>query len=97
MRAVHLADVMAAAQVLVTVPGSERVELRDRMLREAEIADRFTRRLGRLHPRWGNGTLKDVARRRAAGVASRLDDPVYCEAMILVLLGIQRRPRAVHL
>lgn len=97
MRAVQLSDLMAAAQAMVLVADNDRVALRDRMLREAEMADRFTRTLGKIHPLWGNGTLKDVARRHGGDKGAALDDPAACDALILLLKGLRRRPRAVRL
>jgi len=67
MRSVGLGDVAAAARALMAVPEAERAALMRRLLDEAERADRFRRRCGRVHPWLGNGTLmaRALACRRA--------------------------------
>ncbi|MFC6637846.1 hypothetical protein [Sulfitobacter sediminilitoris] len=67
------------------------------MLREAEWADRFTQRLGKVHPVWGNGTLSDAASRRPLAFEVPLDDPEYCACLALVLLHLSHRPRSFHM
>ncbi|QFT59662.1 hypothetical protein FIU94_12580 [Sulfitobacter sp. THAF37] len=89
MRAVLLSDLLAAARALRAAPCDRRAVLCARLLREADWADRYVGRLGRLHPLWGNGTLKAAAEARGRGQAAGLDDPEFrlCLQMVLAALG----------
>ncbi|MFD2739868.1 hypothetical protein ACFSUD_09830 [Sulfitobacter aestuarii] len=91
MRAVLHSDLIAAARALLLVPRDERPALCETMLREADWADRFTRRLGRMHPLWGNGTLLAAARRRDWADEPRVNQPDYCACLLLVLQALAAR------
>ncbi|MEW9918555.1 hypothetical protein AB2B41_03000 [Marimonas sp. MJW-29] len=97
MRSVHVSDVLAVARALRAVPEAQRQGLCAEMIREAELADRYMRRLGKPHPHWGNGTLRDTARRRPMGDALCFDDPQSCRCMAAVMHGLGIRPRSAHL
>jgi hypothetical protein len=62
-------------------------------LQEAEWADRFTRRLGKPHPFWGNGTLLGAAKQRKWAAEPTFDDPAYCTAFEVVLSQLARQKR----
>jgi len=97
MRTILYCDVSAAARVLLGIPKSKRAEMCARMLGEADLADRFLRRKGQVHPRWGNGTLLDAARRREMQAEASFDDADYCACFQEVLRAICRRPRSMFL
>lgn len=92
MRTVFYSDVSAAARVLLGTPPAFRAQVCIRMLREAEVADRFMRRLGKLHPKWGNGTLLATARRRHLNAEPSFDNPEYCDCFRHVLLALHGHP-----
>jgi hypothetical protein len=81
-----------AARSLLHVPQVERANLCARLLSEADIADRYTRRLGKSHPLWGRGTLREVSGRRSVAAERACNDPEYCACLIMVLAGISDRP-----
>lgn len=85
MRAIHHSDITAAARVLLAVPEELRAELCQRMLREAHWADHFTKRTGRLHALWGNGSLRAAAhaRRLAPEPATLAGEYGACMALVL--------------
>jgi hypothetical protein len=97
MRTVLLSDVSAAARVLLGVPKFQRARLCARMLREADHADRYLRKQGKLHPKWGNGTLLAVARTRPLSSEPSFDDVDYCSCFELVLRGLRYHLRAANL
>jgi len=84
MRAVTHGDVVSAARCLLTLPEAERAWAMDRMLMQAHAADRYARRLGRVHPIWGAGTLSDVARAGRLPPEPGLEDRAYCSCLELV-------------
>lgn len=105
VRALLHGDVSNAARALLAAAPAARPGLALRMIREAEAADRHVRRTGRLHPRWGNGSLMAAARRRRLADEPGFDDRDYCRcfAMVLVALAWWRdgarsghRGRAIH-
>lgn len=88
MRPVLLSDLTTAARALLHVPAAQRRALCARIICEAEIADRFTRRLQKQHPRWGNGTLVSASSKRMLAAERACDDPEYCACLSMVLHAI---------
>ena len=94
MRPVLHSDVIAAARAVLAAPEALRANICARLLQEADWADRFTRRLGKPHPLWGNGTLLTAAQRYRQVAEPTFDDPAYCSAFEIVvsqLAGQKRR------
>ncbi len=84
MRPVLHGDVSNAARALLNVPQMLRADLCVRMIREADAADAFARREGRLHPLWGNGSLMSAARKRVLADEPGFDNLEYCACFELV-------------
>lgn len=97
MRTAFYGDVSAAARVLLRLPAAERLNCVRELMRQADGADRYVRRKKKLHPEWGNGTLRDVAMRNAPAAEPSFDDTDYCACFAMVLSQLQRRPRCAHL
>lgn len=93
MRSVSYTDVAATVRVLLAVTPMARRQTLKQLLREAAFADKFVRRLGKLHPKWGNGTLLDAAKRRRMAPELSFDDPEYCKCFSQVVLALSHRPR----
>ncbi len=91
MRPVLHGDVSNAARALLHVPKRLRDDLCARMIREADAADEFAKRHGRLHPLWGNGSLMSAARKRVLADEPGFDDPEYCMCFEMVLRGLIER------
>ena len=85
MRPVLHCDLTAAARALLAAPVSVRGELVARIVQQADFADRYSRRVGKEHCSWGNGTLATAARQYVLADEPTLDNSEYCECMILVL------------
>ncbi len=92
MRPVLHGDVSCAARALYAAAPGRRAALCRLLLRQAELADRHRRSHGRLHPRWGNGSLMAAARKHPMADEPGFDDAVYrrCFIMILEALGARR-------
>lgn len=71
MRTLLLGDIIAAARALMFVESAGRAALLDLMLKEADAAYRFHKRLLKPHPKWGNGSL--MAR---ANIEPQVDEPL---------------------
>lgn len=91
MRAVLLSDVVAAARALRAAPAPRRADLCARLFREADWADRHTRRLGRIHPLWGNGTLLGAAQARRLAPVGTFNDLEYCACFQMVIAGVIKK------
>lgn len=91
MRPLEHIDIRDAARVLLAAPPPTRDGLCHRMLEEAEWADAYTRRIGRQHALWGDGTLSAAARKRVRAREPRLNDVDYCTCMETVLRSILDR------
>ncbi len=88
MRPLCHGDLIAAARALAAAPPGARGALIARMLVEADLADRYRKRLGRVHPRLGDGSLMAAAMRRPCRAEAFLQDDDYRACMALVLAGI---------
>ncbi len=83
MRAAQLADIEAAARVLLCADRCDRDAAMASLYDQANIADRYRKRLRRPHPAFGSGTLMSAA----AGfrMARR---PPRCDLDYLECIGI---------
>lgn len=97
MRQILHGDLTAAARVLRTVAPAAREGLLLRMIAEAEVADRYRRRLGRVHPRFGDGSLMAAALRRRPRPEPFLSDSDYlcCLGQVIAALLARRNAPAV--
>lgn len=85
IRPVLPGDVSAVARALLLVPDGERLRLCRRIFGGAAEAAVHGRILGRLHLRWGDGSLSAAARRFTLAEEPFLDDPAYLDCTRLVL------------
>lgn len=94
MREVTHGDAVAVAALLARLPPGRWDGTIGRLVERAHAADLYRKRLGRAHPRWGNGTLMSVVLCDSdIWPEPRLSDPVYCEALVAVLSALVRRRR----
>ena len=91
MRSLYYGDISCAARVLLGVPQEERWALCQMLIAETDTADRFFRRSGKLHPVYGNGTLRAAALRRQPGAEPTFDSADYRACFIEVLGQLDQR------
>ncbi|MFT4708385.1 MAG: hypothetical protein ACI9PU_002234 [Ascidiaceihabitans sp.] len=96
MRPILINDLTSAARALLFVQPVVRGNLAAHLLQNADVGDRYTRRLGWAHAEFGDGTLSAAARKRPLANEPTLDDFAYCECLALVLqqlmaLRVERR------
>lgn len=97
MRPVLPEDLDRCARSLMQVPQQARASRMEAILRGADVADRYRKRTGRLHPRLGDGSLGELAGREGLAPRPPRCDASYCEALAEVLDALaQWRARARH-
>ncbi len=89
MRAVQLADIEVATRALLHCPAATRPALIATLIAQAKTADSYRKRMGKLHPRWGSGTLMSAAARYPQ--TPRIDrmTPDALGAMALIIKTLQ--------
>ena len=98
MRQLLPGDLDCAVAVVMRQPPEARAGVAARLLEEADVADRYRKRLGRAHPAYGSGSLMSAALGWPDGPRGRVYDASYCAALIVVLTAVQdwRRRVGVH-
>ena len=93
MRRCMLDDLLAGAARLSVAPAEDRPALARRLLAEAHAAHHYMRRMGRPHPRWGNGSLmtRALADHTAKSLPMCLDS---LAVMALAVTGFRRENAA---
>jgi len=94
MRPILPGDLDAAARCLMAAGASRRPAMAANLVARADLADRFRKRTGRLHPCHGDGSLMAVARLAGAGAAIWRCDADYCRCLALVLDALEDRRAA---
>lgn len=84
MRPVTYTDLEAVARALIAA-GPMRERRLDQILAEADIADRYRKRLGRWHRPFGDGSLAAAARGHAMVQPRGCADRAFLECLSLVL------------
>ncbi len=79
------ADVAAVARAILALPAARRRQRAAAILRAARRAARHRAATGQAHPRFGAGSLMEVARKRPLPPEPGFDDPDYRAAFALVL------------
>lgn len=79
------ADVAAVARAVLALPPPRRASRATAIVRAARIAARHRAATGQAHPRFGAGSLMEVARKRPLPPEPGFDDPDYRAAFALVL------------
>ncbi|WP_442345827.1 DUF7742 family protein [Flavimaricola marinus] len=85
MRPVLPSDLDACARALMQGPACERAIKADGILHAADLADRFRKRTGRLHPDFGDGSLGAAAWRAGQVPRPPRCDSSYCECLTMML------------
>ena len=89
MRPLSPGDLDCAVAVVMAQPPHVRAEVAARLLAQADLADRYRKRLGRAHPLYGTGSLMSAALGWPEGPRVRVYDASYCAALIVVLMAVQ--------
>ena len=87
MRAVLDGDLITLARAVMLWPEEHRVERLHRLFDQVHAADRYCKRLRRVHPCWGNGAILSMALRMPRARAGP-GDPRYLSALCCVCAGL---------
>jgi hypothetical protein len=82
-------DLDCAVAVVMGQPPEARAGVAALLLAQADLADRYRKRLGRAHPAFGTGSLMSAALNWPEGPRRRVYDASYCAALIVVLTAVQ--------
>jgi hypothetical protein len=85
---VQLADVEAAARVLMRCPAEDHRRMIAQMLAEAEIADQFRLQHRAPHPVFGTGTLMSAAAKHKMKQRPTRLSPTECAAYTVVFKAL---------
>lgn len=94
MRQITQGDVAAAARVLLNRPESAWPATMNALLHAADCADRYRKRMGRVHPVLGNGTLMAAALACDPAAEPFAGDLPYLHAMAAVIAAVLERRSA---
>ena len=91
MRPVQIYDLTCVARVLLDLPEGQRRVVSRRIVMAADVADRFRKKTGQIHPDFGTGTLQSAAQNY-----SQASEPPSCNApfracLMMVLEALMAR------
>jgi hypothetical protein len=85
MRRVMHGDLVAVARVLLALPPIQRSNTCRRLIVEADAAHRYSKRFGRSHALWGDGSLMSAAGFHAMSRETGFSDLDYCQCFEIIL------------
>ncbi|MEJ6398048.1 DUF7742 family protein [Yoonia sp. 208BN28-4] len=89
MRPFHIADIDVAVRYLLSVPQADWSATAHQIVKRADLADRFRKRLARAHPEWGTGTLATAIPARVGRAYPAHCDGTYLAALAVLINALQ--------
>lgn len=89
MRQIGLSDLHHAARAVQQVEKTDQAAFCARLLWRAHVADKYVKRLKRLHPDWGDGSLRAAAMRSYSQLSERPNCPQWRAALQVVLAALE--------
>jgi hypothetical protein len=90
MRPILPPDIDLLTRVALSLPPADRARAVAMLLDRADLADRYRKRLGRVHPEFGDGSVHWLAGRMDP-VRQAFCDAAYCRALATVAGAIRNR------
>lgn len=81
-------DLHHAACALQGFPREQRVDLCALLIWRAHVADKYVKRLAKLHPQWGDGSLRAAALGHRIGIVTRTDCPEFLRCLSIVVNAV---------
>ena len=91
MRQIGLSDLNHAARAVQQVEKTDQAAFCARLLWRAHVADKYVKRLKRLHPDWGDGSLRAAAMCSCGPPVGRPNGPQWRAALQVVLAALDNR------
>lgn len=88
-----MSDLHHAACALYGVPHEQRGAFCTSLVWQAHVADKYVKRLRKLHPYWGDGSLRAVAMPQSAQLRTTPDTGEMLACMAVVVHALQSRRR----
>lgn len=90
-RPIHTTDIDQMVRVLAHSPVREREVIAADIIDRADIADRFRKRLGKLHPTFGDGSFGQSAIKLAGGIPKPVAhaDDAYLDCLRITVAALQ--------
>ncbi len=88
MRPILPPDLDLLTRVALPLPVEHRAGAIAQILSAADLADRYRKRTGRLHPLHGDGSVLSVALQHRPSAVGPFCDARYCTALATVLLAV---------
>ena len=88
-----MSDLPHAARALYGVPHEQRGAFCARLVWRAHVADKYVKRLEKLHPHWGDGSLRAVALGHSALLRTTPNTGEMLACMAVVVQALQARRR----
>ncbi len=85
MRSIGLTDLYHAACAVQAVSPPNREVFCRELLWRAHVADKYVKRLGKLHPKWGDGSLRAAALAQHTMVICGVDPADFRLCLMIVL------------
>jgi len=85
MRPIYPSDLDLVTRTLLACEPPDRLRLARQIITRADIADRYRKNMGHLHPSFGSGTLSSAAQDFPARPANGYCNRDYLEAMSILL------------
>lgn len=95
MRRVGLNDLHHAACAVQSAAKSERHCCARQLVWRAHVADKYVKRLRKLHPNWGDGSLREASLRALKWDTRPRDSQEYRRCMSVVLEALEDRENAI--
>lgn len=93
MRQAGLSDLHHAALVLGGLDAEQRESACRELMWQAHVADKYVKRLRKIHPQWGDGSLRSAALGIGGPCRAGLPEPRYFAALGLVARTLAERKR----
>ncbi|MFT5066750.1 MAG: hypothetical protein ACJAXK_001197 [Yoonia sp.] len=91
MRCVRLTDLNIATRVLMAAPLNSQRDLIDKLIQNARTADKYRKKTGRAHPKWGVGSLADACIGQIRVPRPAACDALYLESLSTVIAALRMK------
>lgn len=91
MRQIGLSDLNHAARAVQQVAKPDQAAFCARLLWRAHVADKYVKRLKKLHPHWGDGSLRAASLCSCGPTSGRPNGPQWRAALLVVLDALDDR------